>query len=241
MKRTIATVSAIVLGITLLSGRTALAEAPEVSPSPVVESAVKENDYFSWIGDGMHWIRETYTAGKNAIVGGTEWLIESMKEWNGTMLRYLDEKKSSPEVQEAWNTLKEGAEYAGKYSKEAVTEAYQTVRDWMQGEGEAVDQEAASALDQMAAAAGVEEAELAEWYRTVENFVTSNAEKMTESTKEAWRVMKEANIAGAKIVKEEVMEAYGKVRDWVIDFGTESAETAGEALDHIMAEIEENS
>ncbi len=150
-------------------------------------------------------------------------------------------KKSSPEVQEAWNTLKEGAEYAGKYSKEAVTEAYQTVRDWMQGEGEAVDQEAASALDQMAAAAGVEEAELAEWYRTVENFVTSNAEKMTESTKEAWRVMKEANIAGAKIVKEEVMEAYGKVRDWVIDFGTESAETAGEALDHIMAEIEENS
>ena len=70
MKRTIETVSAIVLGITLLSGRTALAEAPEVSPSPVVESAVEENDYFSWIGDGMHWIRETYTAGKNAIVGG---------------------------------------------------------------------------------------------------------------------------------------------------------------------------
>lgn len=117
MKRTIATVSANVLGITLLSGRTALAEAPEVSPSPVVESAVEENDYFSWIGDGMHWIRETYTAGKNAIVGGTEWLIESMKEWNGSMLKYLDEKKSSPEVQEAWNTLKEGAEYAGKYSR----------------------------------------------------------------------------------------------------------------------------
>ncbi len=162
-----------------------------------------------------------------------------MQEWNDTVQKYLEEKKSSSDVQEAWNTLKEGAEHAGKVSEEAVTEAYHVVRDWTLDTSDAIDQSIASAIDQMASAAGVKEAEIAEWYRTVENFVTSNAEEMKESTREAWTVIKEANIEGAKIAKKEIKEAYTELSDWIVDFGTESAEIAEEALDDIMDEIED--
>ncbi len=241
MKRTIAAFGAIAiaLGIPVLAGGTVPAEAASESSTHVMESGIEENSYLSWIGDGMRWVEETYTTSKNAVVDGTEWLLESMQEWNGTVKNYLDEKKSSPEVREAWNTLKDGAEHAGKVSEEAATEAYHTVRDWMLKKSETIDQSVASALDRMASAAGVREAEIAEWYRTVESFVMSNAEKMTEGTLEAWNVIKEANIEGSKMVKEEVMEAYAELRDWVVDFGTESAEMANDALDHILEEIED--
>ncbi|MCR5090226.1 MAG: hypothetical protein K6C08_12040 [Oscillospiraceae bacterium] len=241
MKKTIATVSAIALalGITMMSGGVAMAETPEVSPTPVIESEIEENDYFSWIGDGMRWVRETYTTSRDAVIDGTEWLIESTREWNETVQEYLDERKSDPEVREAWNTLRDGAEHAGKVSEEAAAEAYHTVRDWMLKKGDAIDQHVASALDRMASAAGVREAEIAEWYRTVENFVTSNAEEMSEDTMEAWQVVKEANIEGTKLVKEEIMEAYEDVRDWVVDFGTESADAAEDALKRIMEELED--
>ncbi len=241
MKRTIAALGAlaIALGFTVTAAGTAFAETPAESPAPVTESEIEKSEYFSWIGDGMRWVEETCIMSMDAVAGGTEWLLESMKEWNGTVQDYLDEKKSDPEVREAWNTLKDGAEHAGEVSEEAATEAYHTVRDWMLKKSDAIDQGVASALDRMAGAAGVREAQVAEWYRTVEGFVTSNAEEMTESTLEAWTVIKEANVEGTKIVKEEVTEAYTEVRDWVVEFGTESADTANEALEHIMEEIED--
>ncbi len=241
MKKAIAAVSAVALalGITMMSGGLAMAETPEPSPSPVIESEIKENDYFSWIGDGMRWVRETYTTSRDAVVDGTEWLVESTREWNETVQDYLDERKSAPEVREAWNALRDAAEHAGKVSEEAATEAYHTVRDWMLKKGDAIDQHVASALDRMASAAGVKEAEIAEWYRTVENFVTSNAEEVSEDTMEAWQVVKEANREGAKLAKEEIMEAYKEVSDWVVSFGTESADAAEDALERIMEELED--
>ncbi len=243
MKRTIAALGALALALTftVTAGGTAFAEAAAESPAPAVESETEENEYFSWIGEGMRWVEETYTASRDAVAEGTEWLLESMKEWNSTVQDYLEEKNSSPEVREAWNTLKAGAEHAGQVSEEAAAEAYHTVRDWMLKKSDAIDQHVASALDRMASAAGVREAEISEWYRTVESFVTSNAEEMTESTLEAWTVIKEANVEGMKIVEEDVTEAYTEVRDWVVAFGTESADAASEALEHIMEEIEDRS
>ncbi len=69
--------------------------------------------------------------------------------------------------------------------------------------------------------------------------VTSNAEEMSEDAMEAWQVVKEANREGAKLAKEETMEAYKEVSDWVVSFGTESADAAEDALERIMEELED--
>ncbi len=239
MKKITAALAAITisLGITVMAGVTALAEAPEAMPESVTEN--EERDFFHWIGDGMNWARDTYSLSRSAVAGGTEWLKESMQEWNGTVWKYLEEKKSSPDVREAWSILEDGAKHAGNVSEEAAAEAYRTVRDWVMTTNDTVDQEIASALDQMAAAAGVKEAELAECYRTVESFVTSNAKEITDSTVEAWNIMKKANVEGVRIAKEEVTEAYTEVHNWILGLSNENSDMAREALEHIMVETED--
>ncbi len=228
---------AIALGLTMMFGGTALAEAPTATATSVIEE--EESSYLSWIGDGFQWVKDTYETSKDAIAGGTEWLIQSIQEWNGTVENYLEEKKSSTEVRDSWNTLREGAKKAGEVNVEAMTNAYHTVRDWMIATGEMIDQNVASALDQTASAAGVKEAEISEWYRTVENFVVSNSEKVSDVTREAWEEIKDANLAGARMTKEKVMAAYHTVQDWIISFDTEESEVAEEALEHIMEDAGE--
>ena len=229
-------VIAVALVLVMLLGTTAYAQATPAS-SPTMKE--KAGEAMTWIGEGVDWIKNAYNTGKDAVVNSAEWIKQMMPEWSETVQSFINEKINAPEVQEAWNTLQEGAENAGNVSKEAVTEAYQTIREWMQSTGETVDQEVASALDQMAGAAGVEEAQTANWFRTVEIFVVANAEKVTEEVQKAWETIKQANLGDGKTPEETVTKAYETIREWMESFGTEDADTAEEALDHIIEETEE--
>ena len=226
---------ALVLVFTMLFGGTVFAEASSSAPAAKTE----DSSYMSWIEGGISWVQKAFSTGKDAVMNGKEWLKQAIPEWTETVQNFIDEKSSDPEVQEAWNTLKEGAENAGKVSADALNEAYHTVRDWMQNAGETIDQEVASALDQMAGAAGVEEAQTAEWVRTVENFVVSHAEKISEEAQKAWETIKEAQLGDGKTAEETVTEAYVTIREWIESIGTEDADSAEEALDNIMAETEQ--
>ena len=226
---------ALVLVLTLLSGGAAFAEASSSAPAAKTE----ENGSMSWIEGGISWIQKAYSTGKDVAMYGKEWLKQAVPVWTETVQNFIDEKSSDPEVQKAWNTIKEGAENAGKVSSETLNEAYHTVREWMQNAGETIDQEVASALDQMASAAGVEEAQVAEWYRTVENFVVSNAGKISKEAQKAWETIKEAQLGDGKTPEETVNEAYDTIREWMESFDNKAADSAEEALDNIMAETEQ--
>ena len=59
-------------------------------------------------------------------------------------------------VTEAWETLKGGAEQAGKYSQEQLDAAYRIIRDWFRSPGETVEESVLEAVDNIAEAAGVQ-------------------------------------------------------------------------------------
>ena len=104
----------------------------------------------------------------------------------------------------------------------------------MQENGKPINQEIAEAIDQIAIAAGVEEAELAEWHRTVENFIATHKESLTEHAQEAWETIKEYSAETGSVAKEKVEEAYQALSDWFGSFNTEESEEAEEALEKIV-------
>ncbi len=185
------------------------------------------SEFKDWIGAGWKWLQDTVKA-------GTEYLQENLPVWEETIEQYYAEFSTDPEVQEAWSTLKEGASEVGRISKEKAEEAYNTIRNWMQKNGKPINQEIAEAIDQIAIAAGVDEAELAEWHRTVENFIATHKDSVTQSVRDAWETIKEYSAETGNVAKEKVEEAYQALNDWFESFNNEESEEAEEALEKIV-------
>ena len=203
-------------------GNYGFADTAQASEVQTDLSAIKD-----WASAGWKWLQDTAKA-------GTEYLQKNLPVWEKTIEQYYAEFGNDPEVQEAWGTLKEGASEVGRISKEKAEEAYETIRSWMQENGKPINQKIAEAIDQVAIAAGVEEAELAEWHRTVENFIATHKESLTEHAREAWDTIKEYSAETGSVAKEKVVEAYQALSDWFGSFSTEESEEAEEALEKIV-------
>ena len=189
--------------------------------------ASAESSGSGWLQKGWDWITE--------ITGiNTDAAKKTVRGWADTVSEFASEFKDSPEVQEAWNTLKEGALKAGTAGKEAVTKAYRTVLDWWLENGKGITKEAASALDGLAKAAGVEKAELAEWYSTVEEYIAAHKETLTSGVKEAWELIKKAGLETGDAAQEKLKEAYQTIRGWLEAMNDKKSKEAEEALGKIV-------
>ena len=209
---------ALILG----SGNAGLADTAQSS-----EVQTEFPEYKSWLDTGWKWLQDTVKA-------GTDYLRENLPVWEKTIEQYYAEFGNDPEVQEAWETLKEGASEAGRVSKEKAEEAYNTIRDWMKENGGTISRDISEAIDRIAIAAGVDEAKLAEWHRTVEEFIAAHRNTMTESAQQAWETIKEYSSETGNAAKEKVEEAYQALSDWFESFNTEESEKAEEALEKIV-------
>ncbi len=154
MKKT--TVMAIALVLTMMIGGTALAEtsAEATVESPVetrVEEAAAEaneekDGFLDWIGqrmekvsatlsEGLDMAAEAVEAGWNkaseAVSSGIDWLGDKTTDWTDEAEAYMQKKQWDKKVQDAWETLKTGAQQTGEAAEEKLTEAYHTVRDWL--------------------------------------------------------------------------------------------------------------
>ena len=180
-----------------------------------------------WRQKGWDWITE--------ITGiNTDAARETVREWVDTVSEFASDLRDNPEVQEAWNTLKEGALKAGTAGKEAVTKAYRTVLNWWLENGKEITKEAASALDGLAKTAGVEKAELAEWYSTVEEYISAHKETVTSAVKEAWELIKKTGVEAGDTAQEKLTEAYQTIREWLETVNDKKAKEAEEALGKIV-------
>ena len=180
-----------------------------------------------WASEGWRWLKST-------VKTGTEYIRENFPVWQEAVESSLSEIGADPGVQEAWNTLKDGAEKAGTVSREALDAAYSTVREWMDTNGKDISREVASSINRMAAAAGVDTAKIAEWVRTVEDFLTANKDTVTDSVREAWEVLKAGAGEAGTVTQEKLTEAYHTLDQWLDGIDTEEAQQAGEALDHVV-------
>ncbi len=180
-----------------------------------------------WLQKGWDWI-------KGITEINTDAARETVRGWADTVSEFASEIRDNPEVQEAWNTLKEGALKAGTAGKEAVTRAYRTVLNWWLENGKEITKEAASALDGLAKAAGVEKAELAEWYSTVEEYISAHKETVTSAVKEAWELIKKTGVEAGDTAQEKLTEAYQTIREWLETVNDKKAKEAEEALGKIV-------
>ena len=190
-------------------------------------TAVAETEDSGWLQQSWEWVTE--------ITGiNIDEVRDTVLGWIDTVSDFASDIKDNPEVQEAWNTLKEGAFEAGTAGKEAVTKAYRMILDWWLENGERITKEAASALDSLAKAAGVDQADIAEWYSTIEEFITEHKETVTSSVWDAWKVIKDYGVEAGDVAKEKLEEAYQTIQDWLDTINDKQAKEAGEALGKIV-------
>ena len=98
------------------------------------------------------------------------------------------------------------------------------MRNWFVQSEETVDQEMAAAVDAVAAAAGVSEAQVSNAYRTVEIFMAKNSEMVTESVTDAWQTICQSAVNMDAAAQEKAADAYEMIREWLKSFdGSEIA------------------
>ena len=158
-------------------------------------------------------------------------MVQGILEGSDTVGDFFAEQHIDQKVEDAWDTLKEGASNKGEVAKDKLDEAYQTVRNWFVNSEETVDQEMAAAVDAVAAAAGVVEARVSAAYRTVEIFMTENSEKVTESVKDAWQTICQSAVDMDAAAQEKTTAAYETIREWLKEFEASEAENAEQSLE----------
>ena len=159
MKKMLTSAIGILLCLAILLSCTAYAESTAAAPGEVGAS-----DYVEWLKDGWKLLQKT-------VENATNYLKENLPVWEKTIEDYYKQFSKNPEVEDAWETLKEGATEAGRVSKEAATEAYNRVCKWIQENGGTASEELAEAIDRVGRAAGVDESTLAEWHRNITGFI----------------------------------------------------------------------
>ena len=192
--------------------------------------ASAETEEPGWLQKG--WELITGIAGKAGI--DVDSAKESVRGWADTVIEFASGIKDNPEVQEAWNTLKDGALKAGTAGKEAVTEAYHMVLNWWLENGRGITERVASALDSLAKAAGVEKADIAKWYSTVEEYIAEHKDTVTSGVKDAWDTIKEYGIQAGDVAGEKLNEAYQTIREWLETINDKNSKEAEEALGRIV-------
>ena len=248
MKKTAVIVTALITAM-MLSG-TALAETPapaeptqaNMQTEAAEKAAAEKNAFLSWIGEGADMLTNVLSDGwdkaSDAVTSGMDWLDEKIADWTDQAEAYMQQKQWDKKVQDAWETLKTGAQQSGEKAGEKLTEAYHTVQAWLTETGETVDQGVAEAVDRVAEAAGVAEAKLSGWYRKMENYMTEKAGLVTESAREAWNVIKQNASAAGSVAKETLCDAYSAIREWLESLGEPEDAELIQTLDEISAQQE---
>lgn len=232
MKKTIAI--ATLLALCTLFSTAALAETPAQTVAPTTAVEAFTDTFFSEIENAWNTITDTVTDGFRLMTGTVE-------EWAQTVESYFTEqgRAMSEETQAAWNTLQECATEKGKIAQNQAEEAYHTLRAWFEQAEDAVDQGVAAAIDAVAGAAGVIEAQVSGWYRTVEAFIVGSSETVSETVLQAWTLIREESVHTGTVAADQLSEAYKTVRKYLQSFDTEQAVQASEALESIANQAQE--
>ncbi len=87
----------------------------------------------------------------------------------------------------------------------------------------------------MAEAAGVAEAKLSGWYRRMESYMTEKAVLVTESTREAWALIKQNAVEAGSVAEDKLTEAYTAVREWLLEMGELADSEMMQVLEEVQA------
>ena len=220
MKKT-ALALALALLLSLLCGGVAQAQAPE-----------EKSGFLGWLSQSWETLGDTLGPKYEAF---SQSVKETTAEWKGTVESFIAEKGWDEELRGAWQTLLDAANHAKNVTAEEAAAAYQLMHDWIAENDSKFNQTLAEALDKLAAAAGVTEAALSNWYRTAEAFLNEHRDSMSDAVRQAWDTIREAQAEGSILAEEALRSAYATIDDWLRSVDGKEAAEAHEALDHILA------
>lgn len=252
MKKTTAIALALVMCLTF--GTAALAEAPEAIQVPEVietmaempaeeimaevEETAETESLKDKVEHGWTNLISTIEGGWNTVVSTVEngWntVTGTLADWTHTVETFVTGRDWNAEVQEAWSTLKDAAAHKGEAALDQVTAAYETVRSWFIQVGDTVDQSVAIAVDSVADAAGVVEAKLSGWYRTLETFFAEHSEQLTEEVRTACDTIRQSITNVGSVAQDKLDSAYQTVHDWIQQQGETEDSVVMEALEGVQ-------
>ncbi len=236
MKKLIAAVLALSMCMMLVGAVTAetadsAGTVTESTPAPADDDAIAEgNDFLDWIGQGVEMI-------SGAVTEGFAWLQEKSGEWIEKAEAYMESHQWDRKVEEAWETLKQGAAEQGTVAKEKLVEAYDTVKTWITDSGDAADQAITEAVDGIAAAAGVAEAKVSSWYRMMEAYMTEKADLVTDAAREAWETICQSASEAGSVAREELDKACDTFGEWLESIGEDEDSDAVQGLELVKEQI----
>ncbi len=233
---------AVLMTLCLMAGTCALAETAGTDASAedvqTEEETVEteEDSFLSWVDQELDKLTDAVSEGwdkaTDAVVSGWDWLTEKSAEWIDKAEAYMKEKEWDKKVEDAWNTLKEGASKQGQVAKETLEDAYATVKEWIEQTGEDADREISEAVDGVAGAAGVAEARFSSWCRRMEDYMEQKADLVTDAVRDAWTVIKEGASEADEAARKKLDQAYETVLEWL------KTDETGEGAEMVM-ELEE--
>ena len=108
-----------------------------------------KNTWADWLRQGISLLEDTARSGWEFIQGEAPRAAEAVRSWLETVEAFFTTNGAeiSRSVQEAWDMLKKGAEQAGSVAGEKLTEAYRTVKQWIENTAGANDGEAQKTLE----------------------------------------------------------------------------------------------
>jgi len=208
-------------------------------------SALCENDGTDIFGQFDAWVKEGGLAEFGANMGqalseGYLAVSQSVKDTVNIAGEYLSQLSSEfdRETEKAWKVLMETADKTVSHTKEEVEKAWVEIEKWVEENGNRLDENLRSAIDYVGSAAGVAEAQVSIWLRTVEETFTENSEKVTVEAQKAWATVEQAVQNVGSVTSETLTEAYETVRTWIDSLNQENAVPAREALDDLMAQAQ---
>ena len=202
-------------------------------------SALCENDSTDSFAQLGTWMEDFGAQFQQLFSEGYQAVSQSVTDTMNIASEYLSQLSSEfdKKTQKAWTILTEAADQTVSHTKEEVERAWAEVQKWAEENGRQLDENLRSTIDAVGSAAGVAQAQVSIWLRTVEDTFAQNSEKVSAEVQKAWATVEQAVENAGSVTGEKLKEAYGTVRTWMLSLD-HSAESARVALDDLMAQTQ---
>lgn len=149
------------------------------------------------------------------------WLDENLPGWN-------------EDLAQAWSILKQAAIDGSAEAKARALAAYETIRAWIEENGDTLAEDARAVLDALAAAAGVAQAALSDWVRQAQDYLAEHKDELDQQTREAWNTIKQAAADAGSVAADALREAGKALKAWLESRQDSDNAPSADALEEII-------
>ena len=207
------------------------------------EAASTEESEPDFFGQSAEWWRNVWDGFIEYNTGVAQFFVYGADVAKDTVLSYVGMAEDylrniypewDEETKKAWDTIKEAAETGSAEAREQSAEAWGVVKNWMLEAGETMSEGTQALFDAVGSAAGVAEATVSGWVRTVETYLSENADTANEAVREAWETIKAGALEANETVLKQMEDARQILNEWLGEQSDTEAPSVTNAVNGIV-------